>query len=99
MASTRRPVRNRAATSADSDGLQEQAAAADLPVPLAFESDVDIAEAIRLRAYELYLAREGAPGSEMDDWCEAEREVLARRTRQDGASRPRHLENRAAPPS
>ena len=99
MASTRRPARKRAATSMDSDGPDEQATAADLPVPLAFESDVDLAEAIRHRAYELYLARGGTPGSEMDDWCEAEREVLARHSRHDSTSRPGRFEDRSAPPA
>jgi hypothetical protein len=98
MATTRRP-RKRPATSDDSDGADVQATAADLPVPLAFENDVDLAEEIRVRAYELYLARGGAPGSEMDDWCEAEREVLSRRTRGASRSRPQQFERDAAPPS
>ena len=33
---------------------------------------------IRRRAYELYLARGGAGGSEMEDWLEAERQVSGR---------------------
>ena len=32
---------------------------------------------IQQRAYELYLARGGAPGGELDDWLAAEREVRA----------------------
>ena len=32
-------------------------------------------EAIAKRAYELYLARGGADGSEQEDWLEAEREL------------------------
>lgn len=39
-------------------------------------------EAIRLRAYQRFLARAGQPGNDFDDWIEAERElregVLAR---------------------
>lgn len=35
-------------------------------------------EEIRRRAYELYESRGGAPGSDMDDWLAAEREVRAR---------------------
>jgi len=31
---------------------------------------------IRKRAYELYLAREGGPGSDVDDWLRAEAEIL-----------------------
>jgi hypothetical protein len=32
---------------------------------------------VRTRAYELYLERGGVPGSEVDDWLQAERELLA----------------------
>jgi len=32
-------------------------------------------EEIRQRAYEIYLNRGGAPGSELDDWLQAEREL------------------------
>jgi hypothetical protein len=30
---------------------------------------------IRMRAYEIYCARNGAPGSELDDWLQAENEL------------------------
>ena len=32
---------------------------------------------VRIRAYELYLERGGVPGEEVDDWLQAERELLA----------------------
>ncbi len=32
-------------------------------------------EAIALRAYHIYLERNGAPGNPMDDWARAEREL------------------------
>jgi hypothetical protein len=32
-------------------------------------------EQIRNRAYEIYLQRGGQPGSEMEDWLQAEREL------------------------
>ena len=32
-------------------------------------------EEIRNRAYEIYLQRGGQPGSELEDWLQAEREV------------------------
>jgi hypothetical protein len=32
-------------------------------------------EAIRQRAFEIYLARRGEPGRELDDWLQAEREL------------------------
>jgi len=34
-------------------------------------------ERIRLRAYELYVERGNESGSEMDDWLQAEDEILA----------------------
>jgi len=33
-------------------------------------------DAIALRAYEIYLERGGAPGSEVEDWITAERELI-----------------------
>jgi hypothetical protein len=34
-------------------------------------------EEIALRAYQIYLERNGAPGNPLDDWTRAERELLA----------------------
>jgi len=34
-------------------------------------------ERIRLRAYEIYLERKGSPGSALEDWLRAERELRA----------------------
>jgi hypothetical protein len=36
-------------------------------------------EQIRRRAYEIYLARDGQDGSELDDWLRAEAELAAPR--------------------
>jgi hypothetical protein len=36
----------------------------------------DREELIRQRAYELYLARDGGPGNEMQDWLQAEAEII-----------------------
>ena len=33
-------------------------------------------ERIRIRAYEIYLQRGGEDGSELDDWLQAEQEIL-----------------------
>ena len=33
-------------------------------------------EEIRFRAYEIYLERRGAPGDELQDWLQAERDLL-----------------------
>ncbi len=40
-------------------------------------------EEIRQRAYEIFLARGGAPGYELDDWLLAEQELERERTRTD----------------
>jgi hypothetical protein len=32
-------------------------------------------EQIRIRAYEIYIARDGQPGDDLGDWLQAEREV------------------------
>ena len=36
-------------------------------------------ERIRRRAYELYLYRDSQPGSDLDDWLQAEDEILRAR--------------------
>ena len=38
-------------------------------------------EEIALRAYQIYLERNGAPGSPLDDWTRAERELLEPQTK------------------
>jgi DUF2934 family protein len=48
-----------------------------------------VEEAIRRRAYELYLERGGAHGSAMDDWLRAEREIPSRQPRARGVASPR----------
>jgi hypothetical protein len=54
----------------------------------------DIEVKTRLRAYDLYLTRRGAPGTDVDDWLQAEREIRANVTR--GGDRAR-LRGRARP--
>jgi hypothetical protein len=61
-----------AAPARDAQGMEERAGAG---------SDD---EEVRRRAYERYLSRGDAPGSEVDDWLEAEREV--RDARAEGAA-------------
>jgi hypothetical protein len=51
---------------------------------------------IRLRAYELYLTRGGAAGTDVDDWLQAEREIRADVSRRADRARPR---GRARPPT
>jgi hypothetical protein len=43
----------------------------------------DERERLAARAYELYLARGGAEGGELDDWLEAERELSGQDSRND----------------
>lgn len=43
--------------------------------------DLPVEERIRLRAYELYIERGSANGSELDDWLQAEDEILASQDR------------------
>jgi hypothetical protein len=38
--------------------------------------DLPLEERIRQRAHELYIARGSASGSELDDWLQAEEEIL-----------------------
>jgi hypothetical protein len=41
-------------------------------------------EQIQVRAYEIYLERQGAPGNQIEDWLQAERELLL-----NGPAKPR----------
>jgi hypothetical protein len=61
-------------------GQAEQAGQAEQPsqtaeTTQASRADASREEAIRSAAYEAYQRRAGAPGSETDDWLEAEAEV------------------------
>jgi hypothetical protein len=38
--------------------------------------ELPLEERIRRRAYELYVKRGNQPGSELDDWLQAEEEIL-----------------------
>jgi len=40
------------------------------------QSHIDLDERIRQRAHELYQARGGRDGNDMEDWLQAEREIL-----------------------
>ena len=46
-------------------------------------------EEIALRAYQIYLERGGAPGSELEDWIQAERELLGENGRLGENGKPR----------
>lgn len=45
-------------------------------------------EEIALRAYEIYLERGGAPGHELEDWTQAERELLEKNRKPRGKVGP-----------
>jgi hypothetical protein len=44
-------------------------------------------ERIRVRAYEIFLARKGAPGDPVTDWLQAERELRDGALRQAGVTK------------
>ena len=46
------------------------------PQKLPAAEALPVEERIRLRAHEIYLQRGGEDGSELDDWLEAEQEIL-----------------------
>ena len=46
---------------------------------LSKESNVEVLEKIRLRAYELYEQRGRGEGQDVEDWLKAESEVIAKR--------------------
>lgn len=39
-------------------------------------SHIELEERIRRRAHEIYEQRGGQPGSDLDDWLQAEKEIL-----------------------
>ena len=44
--------------------------------PPAIQADIDVEDTVRRRAYELYEERGRGDGHELQDWVEAEAEVL-----------------------
>ncbi|HEV2689383.1 MAG TPA: DUF2934 domain-containing protein [Bryobacteraceae bacterium] len=44
--------------------------------------DLSLEERIRQRAHELYISRGSASGSELDDWLQAEEEIMEAQERQ-----------------
>jgi DUF2934 family protein len=47
---------------------------------------LSLEEEMRVRAYEIFEQRGGEPGRELDDWLQAETEVLARHGRSKSAA-------------
>lgn len=50
---------------------------AGTPKPRKASAQAPTHDEIALRAYHLYLSRNGAPGNPFDDWKQAEQELLA----------------------
>lgn len=53
-----------------------------------------IEQRIRQRAYELYLQRGGDTGYEMDDWLQAEQEIMEQQEQEHGREAPRAAHGR-----
>jgi hypothetical protein len=51
-------------------------------------SHIELEQRIRERAYEIYLARGGEPGRNLEDWLQAEHEIV-------GGSSPAVVQSRA----
>jgi hypothetical protein len=49
------------------------------PIPAAPTNDLVAEEQIRERAHQIFLARGGGPGNELDDWLRAEQEIKRER--------------------
>jgi len=62
----------------ETTGTKKQSPAVEEPVKQALRHEPS-EEEIRHRAYEIYLARGGAPGGEVEDWLQAERELRSGR--------------------
>jgi hypothetical protein len=63
------------ATSRRSGTLEVRASAIQPDSENTFTDQARSHEQIRLRAYEIYLERGGFPGTELDDWLQAEHEL------------------------
>ena len=48
-------------------------------------------EEIALRAYQIYLERNGAPGNALEDWTRAERELLVKSSGPRGKPAPKSV--------
>lgn len=46
-----------------------------MPAPALATETLSLEERIRLRAYQLYVQRGNQPGSDLDDWLQAEEEI------------------------
>jgi hypothetical protein len=70
--------------------LEQETSSLSRPIPIHLQEPgtdvqegIDVQEEVRKRAYEIYEQRAGAPGSAVEDWLQAESEIL------DNTRRPR----------
>jgi hypothetical protein len=56
--------------------MASRARAPHKPRPLSPIEALPVEERIRMRAHEIYVERAGLDGSELDDWLQAEQEIL-----------------------
>ena len=92
MTAKKTPTRTRRSENSDGSAKitrRRQPKAVDAAKP-AYQSDSSQAqhpshEDVAFAAYTRYLSRQGAPGSDFDDWLAAERELMARH----GSASPR----------
>ena len=78
-------MQNSRSESGDAEVLGREVVRGDAAPREQAENTLDAAEAIRARAYELYLQRGERAGDDVNDWLEAEREYRERRGQSDGA--------------
>jgi len=62
----------------DRNGESQSTFAAQVEEARGVSEDLRRIEEIRVRAYELYMERGCQHGHEVDDWCQAERELESR---------------------
>jgi hypothetical protein len=80
MAAPRKPktagVRTAKSNAAASSGAPKTPVVVPGPASNGTGSATPSTEMIRLRAYEVFMARGGNPGDELSDWLTAEREII-----------------------
>jgi hypothetical protein len=69
----------------DSDPTQQQSESAASPAYSSSATGGYDRDRVASRAYELYMARGGGDGNDMEDWFAAEREVSSNGDRREGA--------------
>jgi Protein of unknown function (DUF2934) len=63
----------------DRPARKRQGTKEELPVQIPPKRTPPIEDAIRVRAYQIYIERGRVPGRDLDDWLQAEREIKSNR--------------------